>query len=227
VIDPPWHQSPAIRFKVAVIAGVGYPLAYALGRTFRWRVEGLEHMDRLRDTGKPAALAFWHGRILPVVVYLRGRRLVALVSQNFDGEWIARIISRMGFDTVRGSSSRNANAAVRQLIRQTRAGRSTLFALDGPRGPARVAKDGAVWLAMATSVPIIPIHAEADRHWTVNSWDRTQLPKPFSRVALVIGQPIIVPREVDDAAMAEHRGQLERALGGLEQRALQLLKADR
>ncbi len=213
-----------MRLKVAAIAGVGYPLASVLGRSYRWRVEGREHIDRLRAAGRPAVFGFWHGRILPTVTYLRDSGLVALVSQNFDGEWIARIVTRLGFDTVRGSSSRGANSAVRQLIRATRSGRSTLFALDGPRGPAREAKDGAIWLAMATSVPILPLHAEGEHHWTVNSWDRTQVPRPFSRVALVIGEPISVPREVDDASIDEQRARLERALAALEERAHHILK---
>jgi lysophospholipid acyltransferase (LPLAT)-like uncharacterized protein len=212
-----------MRLKVAAIAGLAFPVARALGLTYRWSVEGQSHADSLRAAGRPAVFAFWHGRILPTVTFLRDRNLVALVSQNFDGEWIARIITRLGYDTVRGSSSRNANAAVRQLIRATRAGRSTLFALDGPRGPARVAKDGAVWLAMATSVPIIPIHAEAARHWTVNSWDRTQVPKPFSRIAVTMGEPMFVPRAFDDDSLLHERRRLELALAGLETRARQLL----
>ncbi len=220
--DPPWQRSPGKRLQVAAIAGLGSPLVSLLGRTYRWRVEGLEHLERLRADGQPAVFGFWHGRILPTIVYFRDHRLVALVSQNFDGEWIARIITRLGYDTVRGSSSRDGGIAMRQLIRDTRAGRSTLFALDGPRGPARQAKDGAVWLAMATSVPVIPLHAEAERHWTVNSWDRTQVPKPFSRVALVIGAPIMVPRR-EAEAVETHRAELERSLAGLEARALQLL----
>ncbi len=196
-----------------------------LGRTFRWRVEGLEHLACVQGDGHPAVFAFWHGRILPTIVYFRNHRLVALVSRNFDGEWIARIVTRLGYDTVRGSSSRDGGIAMRQLIRETRAGRSTLFALDGPRGPDRQAKAGAVWLAMATSAPIIPVHAEADRHWTVNSWDRTQVPKPFSRVALVIGEPIRAPRG-DAEAMETQRTLLEHALARLEARALQLVSGD-
>ena len=75
------------------------------------------------------------------------------------------------------------------------------FALDGPRGPARVAQPGAVWLAKVTGKPIIPFHLEADRYWTMKSWDRTQIPRPFATVALAFAPPIQVPRDADDAEL--------------------------
>ena len=83
------------------------------------------------------------------------------------------------------------------------AGKPAAFTLDGPRGPARVAQPGAVWLAKATGNPILPFHIEADRHWTPNSWDRTQIPKPFATVAIAIGEPIDVPSDADDVRRLE------------------------
>ena len=80
-----------------------------------------------------------------------------------------------------------------QLVRDMKAGRAAGFTLDGPRGPARVAQAGAVWLASATGNPLLPFHLEASSHWSLRSWDRTQIPKPFSTVALVVGEPMGVP----------------------------------
>ena len=144
-------------------------------------------------SGRPHIFGFWHGRILPLSLYFRDRGIVVITSENFDGEWIARIIARFGYGTARGSSSRHARAAMLQLVRDIRAGRPTAFTLDGPRGPARVAKPGAVWLAGATGAPILPFHLEGDRSWSLRSWDRTQIPKPFTRVRMVVGAPIHVP----------------------------------
>ena len=128
--------------------------------------------------GRPYILGFWHGRILPGTYYFRNRGIVVITSENFDGEWIARIIGRFGYGTARGSSSRNARAArCCSWSRDMRAGRSTAFTLDGPRGPARVAKPGAVWLASATGARSLPFHVEAERRWTLRSWDRTQIPE--------------------------------------------------
>ena len=86
--------------------GLGYPLINALGHTLRWRVEGLQHFDAVVASGRQPIMAFWHGRILPATFYFRRRGIVVITSENFDGEWIARIIERFGYGTARGSSSR-------------------------------------------------------------------------------------------------------------------------
>jgi len=220
-----WRRSKRKRLEVALIAGVGYPMIAALGRTLRWRTEGLEHLDAIAAAGRQPIMGFWHGRILPATYYFRGRGIVVITSENFDGEWIARIITRFGYGTARGSSSRGAQKAVIQLVRDLEAGRPVGFTLDGPRGPARQAQPGAVWLAGATGHPILPFHLEAARHWTLRSWDRTQIPKPFSLVSLAVGRPIAVPPQPADETIEAKRQELEAALGRLEQRALEMLKS--
>src|SRR5213079_2606026 len=130
-----------------------------------------------------------------------------------------------GYGTARGSTSRGARKALLQLTRDMRAGRAAAFTLDGPRGPARVAQPGAVWLARATGNPILPFHFEADRYWTLNSWDRTQIPKPFATVAMAMGQPLYVRRDADAAAIETARQELEGRLQQLELRARAMLSA--
>ena len=218
-----WRQSRLKRAQVAAIAMAGYPLIAALASTFRYTVEGAEHLDEPGAAGHPLIYGFWHGRILPGTYYFRNRGIVVITSSNFDGEWIARIITRFGYGTARGSSSRRARAAMLQLVRDVRAGKPTAFTLDGPRGPAREAKPGAVFLARATGAPILPFHMEADRFWELPSWDRTHIPKPFARVALVIGEPLYVPADADDTAVEAHRITLHTVLGQLERRALALV----
>jgi len=220
-----WRASPLKRFEAAAISVAGYRLVAALGATLRWRTEGLEHFDEIAASGRRPVMAFWHGRILPATYYFRRRGIVVITSENFDGEWIAGIIERFGYRTARGSTSRGARKALRQLTRDMRAGRAAGFTLDGPRGPARVAQPGAVWLAKATGNPILPFHLEADRHWTLNSWDRTQIPKPFATVAIAMGEPIEVSRETDQEGLQAVRRTLEGRLGGLEDRAHEMLRA--
>ena len=217
-----WQQSRLKRFQVAAIAAIGYPLIALLGLTLRLRVEGREHLDAIAGSGQPFILSVWHGRILPLSWFFRRRGLVVITSQNFDGEWIARIIARLGYGTARGSTSRNARAALHQMVREIRAGRSTAFTLDGPRGPALEAKPGAVWLASATGAPLLPAHAEAERYWALKSWDRTQIPKPFSRVAVVVGAPLPVTRRLSDDEMEHQRQALESVLEALRRRACAL-----
>jgi lysophospholipid acyltransferase (LPLAT)-like uncharacterized protein len=210
--------------QVAAIAGLGYPLINALGHTLRWRVEGLQHLETIRASGRQPVMAFWHGRILPATFYFRRRGIVVITSENFDGEWIARIIERFGYGTARGSTSRGGRKAILQLVRDMQAGRPAGFTLDGPRGPARVAQAGAVWLASATGNPVLPFHLEASSHWSLRSWDRTQIPKPFSTVALVVGEPIEVPGDASDEVLEQCRLELERRLGALEARAARMLE---
>jgi lysophospholipid acyltransferase (LPLAT)-like uncharacterized protein len=218
-----WRASRLKRAQVAVIAALGYRLVNLLGRTLRWRVEGLQHFDAVLASGQQPVMAFWHGRILTATYYFRRRGIVVITSENFDGEWIARIIERFGYGTARGSTSRGARKAMLQLVRAMREGRAAGFTLDGPRGPARVAQPGAVWLARTTGNPVLPFHLEASHHWSIRSWDRTQVPKPFSTVALIVGEPMPVPADTDDDDLERWRKELERRLGALERRALELI----
>ncbi|MPY86613.1 MAG: DUF374 domain-containing protein [Luteitalea sp.] len=218
-----WQTSRWKRLQVAAIAGVGAPLIGALGRTFRWRVDGAGAYGQVLASGCQPIMAFWHGRILPATLFFRDRGIVVITSENFDGEWIARIIQRFGYGAARGSSSRGAVRALVQLKRLMAEGRPTAFTIDGPRGPARVAQPGALWLARATGNPILPFHIEAARHWTMRSWDHTQVPRPFSEVAIAIGAPFHVAADTDDEALEARRGDLEGELARLEQRTLEMV----
>jgi len=222
-----WRSSPLRRMQVAAIAGLGYPLINVLGHTLRFRVEGLHHYDAIVASGHQPVMAFWHGRILPATFYFRRRGIVVITSENFDGEWIARIIERFGYGTARGSTTRGGHRAMVQLVRAMRAGKPAGFTLDGPRGPARVAQPGAVWLAHATGNPILPFHLEAASAWTLRSWDRTQIPKPFTNVALVVGEPIPVGADATKAELESARVALEQRLGDLERRAQEIVRSVR
>ncbi|HUE90213.1 MAG TPA: lysophospholipid acyltransferase family protein [Vicinamibacterales bacterium] len=219
--EPAWRLSWTKRMQLAAIAGVGYPILAALGATYRFTVDGLEHLQTAQTLGQPIH-AFWHGRILPGAIYFKRRGIVVITSENFDGEWIARIISKFGYGTARGSSSRGARKALLQMIRDVRE-RPVAFTLDGPRGPARVAQPGAVWLAKVTGNPIIPFHLESDRHWTLASWDRTQIPKPFATVALAFAPPIRIAPAAGAASLDQANAHLEEALTACEQRCRELL----
>jgi len=180
----------------------------------------------VQTRGQQPILCFWHGRIFPATYFFRHRNIVVITSENFDGEWIAGIITRFGFGTARGSSSRGAVKALVQLKRDL-ASKPVAFTVDGPRGPARVSQPGAVWLAKATGQPVLPFHIEADRHWTLKSWDRTQIAKPFANVALAMGEPFYVEPDADEGALEEARANLDARLLGLEMRALAMLNEPR
>ena len=220
--SPEWRQSPKKRAEVTAIATLGYPLLRALGSTWRWKVSGAEHVEAIRARGLHPIHSFWHGRILPATVYFKRRGIVVITSENYDGEWIARIIEKFGYGTARGSTSRGGPKALLQLVRDVKS-QGVAFTLDGPRGPAEVAQPGAVWLSKATGNPLLPFHAEAASSWMLKSWDRTQIPKPFTTVAMAIGEPLYVPRDADEAALETWRRQLQQSLADCRLKCAELL----
>jgi lysophospholipid acyltransferase (LPLAT)-like uncharacterized protein len=215
---PDWKSSRVKRAEIAAITAVGVPVIAALGSSLTWRIEGLEHLN-FDGAGPRPIMAFFHGRVLTATYFFRDRGIVVMISENFDGEWIARIIERFGYGTSRGSTSRGGQRALLRLKRDMEQGRPAGFAVDGPRGPARKVQPGVVWLAKLTGNPVVPFHMEASRYWSLHSWDRTQIPMPFSTVALAVGKPITVSGDVDDEGLEAKRVEVEDALYVLEHRA--------
>jgi lysophospholipid acyltransferase (LPLAT)-like uncharacterized protein len=219
-----WTASRGKQLQVSAIAAVGYPAIHVLARTWRWRAQGLDHLDAVRSAGRYAIMAFWHGRILPSIYFFRHRDIVVITSDNFDGEWVAKIIHRFGYTTVRGSTSRNAARVALKAKRRMEEGHAVGITVDGPRGPALVAQPGAVWLAKVTGNPIVPFHIEASSFWTARSWDAAQIPRPFSRIGIVLGQPFFVPAEASDTELDGYRRELEERLTSLQPRARALAR---
>ena len=222
----PFQLSATQRIKAEAIAAAGYPLVAGLGRTLSWSVEGVSYYDDAVRSGRAPILALWHGRILPATLFWRDRGIVALTSANFDGEWTARLMSRFGYRAARGSTSRGGARALVRLRRELAAGHTVAFTVDGPRGPARAVQPGAVWLAGATGHPIVPFHIECERYWTMRSWDAAQVPRPFTRAAVVVGAPMFV-EGTDDERVTVGTGELEAALTALENGALKTLHTTR
>src|SRR5215212_6748967 len=152
----------SLKQRLAVrAAGVVFPLLIrAVGATLRFTVEGREHWDEAARGGRLPIYTFWHDRIFAGTYFFRGRRIVIMTSQSFDGEYIARFIQRLGYGAVRGSSSRGGSKALVQMIKAMRAGLPMAFSVDGPRGPRYEAKLGPVILAKKTGNPILPFIVE-------------------------------------------------------------------
>ena len=220
--NPEWRQSARKRAEVAAIATLGYPFLRTLGATWTWKVSGAEHVEGITARGLHPIHSFWHGRIFPATIYFQRRGIVVITSENYDGEWIARIIEKFGYGTARGSSSRGGRKALLQLVRDVKS-KGVAFTLDGPRGPAEQAQPGAVWLAKATGSPLLPFHTEAASSWTLKSWDQTQIPKPFTTVAMAIGEPLYVPREAGEQALDEWRARLQDSLAACKRQCAELL----
>jgi lysophospholipid acyltransferase (LPLAT)-like uncharacterized protein len=139
-------------------------------------------------------------------------------SLSFDGAYMARFVQKLGYGSVRGSSTRGGTGALVEMIRLMRSGFATAFTVDGPRGPRYEAKLGPVLLAKKTGEPLLPFLLECKKFWTVRSWDKPQIPKPFTRVKLTIEKPIYVSAVSSDVELEAKRLQLESTLNELVQR---------
>lgn len=201
--------------KTRLIAAAGGGLLSTLLDTCRVEQKGTDNFKRFHREGRPVVFVLWHGRLLPCTYWNRHQELVTLVSQHRDGEYIARIVEGWGYTPVRGSSSRRAAGALRDLVRYVRAGRSLAITPDGPRGPRAVMKPGALLAAQLSGAPVIPAAGGASRGWWFGSWDRFLVPKPFAKVRLAYGEPVWIPRDADEAALEEIGRDVEARLNAL------------
>ncbi|RMF21225.1 MAG: DUF374 domain-containing protein [Deltaproteobacteria bacterium] len=206
---------------VAVESRIGglliYLVLWALRATTRFEVHGLERLEPYRSNGRPVVLAFWHGRSIMLPFVFLGRRATIMNSTHRDGELITRALERFGFSATRGSSRRGAVAGTLGLLRVLRRGGDVALIPDGPRGPAGVARAGAVELAAAARAPLFPLAFSARPCLRLPSWDRMMIPMPGARVACVVGEPM----EPSDTG----RDRRERLRMELEQRLADVTRA--
>ena len=212
----------AQRLILAVVPRLVWALFSIVGRTWRFEVIAEKGVTPLLFGQRclPEIYCFWHQCILPGDIYFRRSRAVLLISQSFDGELIARIAKAFGYDAVRGSSSRGAREALLGLARVIETGRSAIFTADGPRGPVHQSKMGPIKLAQMTGAPVNAFHVEAERAWHLHSWDRFQIPKPFTRIVVSWARPTYVPVDLATEQFEPKREELNAALERARKRAL-------
>jgi len=199
-----------------------FVLIKLIGRTVKFEIEGWENWEAASVEGKIPIYTFWHNRIFLSIYFWQRRRIVVMTSQSFDGEYIARFVQRFGNGAARGSSTRGATGAFFEMVRLVRAGCPTAFTIDGPKGPRYVAKMGAVLLAKKTGQPILPFTITAARFWEAKkSWDRSQVPRPFTRARVDIAAPIYVGPDADDGELDKKRDELQHALDEVSRRGEQ------
>jgi len=212
------------RVQIAVASVLGYLAVYLVGRSLRIEIRGWEHWEAARQLGKGLIYTTWHRELFAGIWFWRKRGIVAMASQNFDGEYVARIIRWHGYGAARGSSSRGAGRALVEMIRCHRAGRDTVLTIDGPRGPRFVAKRGAVILSRATGAAILCFHIAVKRAYVFRkSWDQTQIPCPFTRAVVFIAPPIVVPEGASEAEQVAKQQEVQRTLDALQARGVEWL----
>jgi lysophospholipid acyltransferase (LPLAT)-like uncharacterized protein len=190
-------------------------LSYAIFRTCRVVFIDHQHEERFIGRGQPIIFAGLHEGMMMLPYHFRDRTGgVVMVSRSADGDLIAAAVERFGMRAVRGSSGHGGQDALDAMVEALRHGNvSAGVIVDGPRGPALEAKVGAVVLARATGLPIVPGAWWCRPLVRVGSWDRTIVPPPFSRIAFAFAEPLWVPADADADAVAAARAELTRRLG--------------
>jgi lysophospholipid acyltransferase (LPLAT)-like uncharacterized protein len=172
-----------------------YVLIRIICSTLRWEVRGREHLDAIEATGHRAIFTFWHTCIFNATWFWRNRGIVVMSSPSRDGEFTGRFIKRFGYGTARGSSNRGAGRALAEMAACLEHGIDVAFTIDGPRGPAFVAKAGAITLARHSGQAVLPFHITAKHSIRLRTWDTLEIPLPFSRALTLIAEPIYVPSD--------------------------------
>ena len=186
--------------------------------TCRKKEHGLENRRQVVQNTSAIAV-FWHYSLLYVFYHLRKDRAAVLVSPSEDGEYIARLAHCLNFDTVRGSSNRRGLRALKELLAYLNNGGNAGIVADGSQGPARVAQAGVIMLASRTGSPILPMAWSASDYIRFKSWDRTAVPKPFSKIDFHYGEPLWIPPRLRFPALEKYRQALEASLNDVYHRA--------
>ncbi|HVP36951.1 MAG TPA: lysophospholipid acyltransferase family protein [Terriglobales bacterium] len=197
----------------------GPALILLLGKSLKIEWVGEENLEEIRQRNGKVLYALWHGRMLILSYTHRGQKNQVLSSRHRDGEIIARILMNLGFGTVRGSTTHGGYEAIMQMSNKVKEGYDIAITPDGPKGPAFKVQPGAVVIAQKSGVPIIPITNSAQRRWTLKSWDKFIIPKPFSRAVVIIGKPIYVPAELSPEELDSKSKELEKSLNYLTEEA--------
>lgn len=213
-------KSPGQDLKIKILCWLIFFVTYFFFKTIRVRFENDHFYQDLKKRGDASghyfAYAFWHCNSFSCMISHAGRHVAPMVSDSKDGEIASFVANKLGMRCVRGSTTRNGQAAREELERLSKDRWSPAFAVDGPRGPARQVKSGVVSLAANTGVSILPLSAISSSYWTLKSWDRLRIPKPFSTVTVRYGQPMTVDLATDDPRYQKEREHLRLLLESLE-----------
>lgn len=192
-----------------------FTLIRVICATLRWEAHGAEHLAAIHTSDHRAIFTFWHACIFSATWFWRKRGIVVMSSTSRDAEYTSRFIKRFGYGTARGSATRGGGRALAEMTECLLNGLDVAFTIDGPRGPAYQAKAGAVTLARHSGQAILPFHIAALRYWELPSWDRLQIPRPFTRAATFVGAPIYVARHAGKDEIETQQAALQATLDRL------------
>jgi lysophospholipid acyltransferase (LPLAT)-like uncharacterized protein len=182
------------------------------GRTNHLKIDGPDYYTWMREKKGPFLFSLWHSRLMIPIYPFRNTDIAVIVSQSKDGEYITQLMKRFQIHATRGSASRHGMEGLLGLARWLHQGKNALITPDGPRGPRERVQPGIVQLAKLSGVPVVPVSFSCTRRYRFASWDRFMLPLPFGTIHMAIGDPIEVPRHIDQDGFEEKRQLIEREM---------------
>ncbi len=189
-----------------------YRLILFYSWTFRLKIENDKDWMDYRRNGGVVLICGWHQQFFSAIRPFKNYKTFnpsLMISQSKDGEIVAKMALRNGWNPVRGSSSKGGMEALKKMIINLKENRLAAHIVDGPRGPSGVVKAGVIRLAHAANAVIVPFSVSAEKAWYFNSWDKFLLPKPFSKVILRFGEIIQFDRAKDREVFERQRTKLE------------------
>jgi lysophospholipid acyltransferase (LPLAT)-like uncharacterized protein len=207
------------RVLEALARWVGPLLIRLLGVTLRIKMVGVENLVKGREFSDKVIYAFWHGRLLVLTYVHRDQGIDVMVSTHQDGEYIARVITGLGFGTVRGSTTRGGAGAVFKLTGAGAERHDIGITPDGPRGPRERCQPGVIYLAKRNRMAVVPIGVSFTPAMVMSSWDRFMVPLPFARCMVVYGEPVRYDESMSDEAISGATRDLDRRIKAVTEEA--------
>lgn len=202
-----------------VATKLGWLIILLLGKLSFIKLVGRHHLERLKEKKVPFIYVLWHGRVLLPIYVHRYQDITSMVSLHADGEMIAQSVQRIGYQTVRGSSTRGGKEAFHNMVDVLNRGGIGAMIPDGPQGPRHYLKPGTVYLAQQTGAYLLPITFSAKRKVQFNSWDRFVLPLPFSKSVVLYGAPINISKNLLPEQLEQLRTRFQDDMIQLEKQA--------
>mgnify|MGYP006307339055 CR=1 FL=1 len=209
------------KLEKKLIPPLAYNLIKATNFSYRLEVEGWQQVKEKLDQQESLVFSSWHGKSWVPTYFLRDLEIYALSSLSRDGSYMAQVLKRLGWRTVRGSSSRGASRSLLELYRKLKKGESTAITPDGPTGPLHQVKPGIIFLQEKAGSYLVPIGVDARWKKNFNSWDQYLLPLPFSKTALVFAEPFKFKAGLE---MEEKQKILKEKMIEVNKRAAEIIK---
>jgi len=198
---------------------LGWLLIILIGKLSVIKILGRHHPERLKEKKVPFIYVLWHGRILIPTYVHRDEGIIPMVSLHADGEMIAQAIHKLGYRTVRGSSTRGGIKAFHDMVDVLNRGGIGVMIPDGPTGPRHFLKPGTLYIAQQAGAHLLPVSFAAKRKIQFNSWDKFVVPLPCSKSVVMYGNPIKIPKKLSQEQLEQLRKKFEEEMIQLEKKA--------